>query len=267
MKKYLTFFKMRFKYSLQYRAAAYAGVATQFFWGIMQMLIFSAFYKENPDNFPMKFHELTSYIWLQQSTIALFFVYLMDNTIFSDIKSGNVAYELCRPMNLYNMWFAKNAAIRLAKVILRCIPILIFAMILPKPYGLTIISNASTLIMFFISMLFAFLLVLSYCMLIYIATFFMISAQGIRMLAISITEFLSGAIIPIPFFPEKVQHVISLSPWGCMQNIPFRIYSGNIAGMEAINSIVLQFIWIVILTAFGKMLLSIALKKVVVQGG
>ena len=45
MKKYLSFFRMRFLMGLQYRAAAAAGVLTQFTWGFMELLVFRAFYK------------------------------------------------------------------------------------------------------------------------------------------------------------------------------------------------------------------------------
>ena len=45
MKKYWSFFRMRFLGSLQYRAAAWAGIATQFAWGFMQLLMYRAFYE------------------------------------------------------------------------------------------------------------------------------------------------------------------------------------------------------------------------------
>ena len=41
MKKYLSFFRMRFLMGLQYRAAAAAGVITQFTWGFMELLVFT----------------------------------------------------------------------------------------------------------------------------------------------------------------------------------------------------------------------------------
>ena len=64
MKKYVSFFRIRFVNALQYRAAALAGMVTQFFWGGMLLLMFAAFYHSAPENFPMGFQELSSYIWL-----------------------------------------------------------------------------------------------------------------------------------------------------------------------------------------------------------
>ena len=38
MKKYFSFFRLRFVMGLQYRTAALAGIFTQFFWGAMTIM-------------------------------------------------------------------------------------------------------------------------------------------------------------------------------------------------------------------------------------
>ena len=48
MKKYLSFFRLRFSMGLQYRAAAFGGIVTQFVWGLMEIMIFRAFYRADP---------------------------------------------------------------------------------------------------------------------------------------------------------------------------------------------------------------------------
>ena len=40
MKKYLSFFRLRFLMGLQYRTAALAGIVTQFAWGGMEILMY-----------------------------------------------------------------------------------------------------------------------------------------------------------------------------------------------------------------------------------
>ena len=133
MRQYLSFFRIRFLAGLQYRAAAWAGVATQFAWGGMNILMFWAFYRTDPASFPMTMSQLSSYIWLQQAFLAMFMTWFYDNDIFDAISSGSIAYELCRPCDLYTMWFVKNMAIRLSRVVLRCVPLLLFAAVLPDP--------------------------------------------------------------------------------------------------------------------------------------
>lgn len=267
MKQYFSLFRIRFTNSLQYRAAAYAGVATQLFWGFMELLLFRAFYRAGSAEFPMDFSQLSSYIWLQQSFLAMFMLWFFDSEIFNSITSGNVAYELARPMDLYSMWFTKNIAARLSRAVLRCVPILLVAALLPEPYGISLPHDYVSFIIFVITTVLAFFTVVAFCMLVYISTFYTLSSLGIRIVAASLTEFLSGAIIPLPFLPDGIRQVIDLTPFAAMQNLPFRIYSGNIAGTEMVAGIALQVFWLVALILIGKLWMSKALKRVVIQGG
>lgn len=267
MKKYLSFFKIRFIAGLQYRAAAWAGISTQFAWGGMTILMFWAFYQNGQNTFPMSFNELSSYIWLQQALLAMFMAWYFDGDIFESITSGNIAYELCRPCDMYSMWFVKNMATRLSRVALRCLPILFVAAFLPEPFGISLPPNFISAVLFLISLFIGFFVLIAFSMLIYIAAFYTVSAVGLRFLAVSATEFLSGGIIPIPFFPERLQTFMCTLPFASMQNTPFLIYTGHVAGIEAWRSIAIQLVWLFALIILGKYMMKNALKKVVVQGG
>lgn len=267
MKAYLTFFKIRFINGLQYRAAALGGIATQFAWGAMNLLCFKAFYDAGASNFPMEFRQLSSYIWLQQALMALFMAWYTDNDIISAIQNGNICYELCHPMDIYYMWFTKNMAVRVSKVILRCFPILIVASLLPEPYRMSLPASPLAGVLFLVSLVVGFLLMVSFSMLIHISAFYTISTTGIKVLAISLLEFLSGFIIPLPFFPDSMQKVLMLLPFASTQNTPYQLYVGTIRAEEALGAILLQFIWLAVFTAFGWLLVKKALKRVVVQGG
>ncbi len=267
MDKYLSFFRLRFLYGLQYRAAALAGIATQFTWGALELLMFNSFYAADPGAFPMSFSALSTYIWLQQAFLALYMTWFLENEIFELIRNGNIAYELCRPINIYNMWFTRSMAVRLSRAVLRCMPILIFAVFLPKPYGLSLPLNTVAFAWFLITMVLAFLVVVAFCMLVYIITFYTLSPMGVRLVSVAAVEFLSGAVVPLPFLPEKVQRILEMLPFASMQNVPLRTYSGDLSGMVLYKAVILQVVWAIILILAGKVLMKKALKKVVVQGG
>lgn len=267
MKQYLSFFRIRFAAGLQYRTAAWAGISTQFFWGIMNILMYQAFYRSGQNVFPMAFEQLTSYIWLQQAFLAMFMTWFYDNEIFGHITSGSIAYELCRPCDLYTMWYVKNMAIRLSRVVLRCVPILAVVALLPAPYGIRLPQSPQAFLMFLFSMALGFLVLVAFNMLVYISAFYTISPMGIRILVTSVLEFLCGAVIPIPFFPEWLQPFMYALPFGSMQNTPFLIYVGHLAPAEGIDAMGLQLIWLGLLVLAGKLLMRNALRKVVVQGG
>ena len=197
MTKYLTFFKIRFINGLQYRAAAWAGAATQFVWGSMYILMYKAFYTGGQKDFPMTFPELVTYIWLQQSLLALVMAWYYDNEIFDSISNGNIAYELCRPVDIYTLWFIKNLAVRVSRVVLRCAPILLVASLLPAPYNISLPASPEAGLMFLISLILGTLVVVAFYMLVYISAFYTISSLGVRTVATNIVLFFSGDIIPL----------------------------------------------------------------------
>ena len=267
MRKYYAFFRLRFSVGLQYRAAALAGIITQLAWGSMEILTFRAFYQADPAAFPMDFQALCAYIWLQQAFLSLFMAWMMEGEIFNTIIGGNIAYELCRPINIYDMWFSRSCANRFSKALLRCIPLLAIAAFLPAPYGLMLPVSYSALFLFFVSLILGTLVCVSFCMLVYITCFFTISPMGVRMLAISVVDFFSGAIIPLPFFPENLKKIMELQPLASTQNVPLRIYSGDLNGPAMYRALFLQLFWLITLTCIGKLLNALAMKKITVQGG
>lgn len=267
MKKYLSFFRLRFSMGLQYRAAALAGIVTQFFWGAMEILAFRAFYEADPAAFPMTFQATVGYVWLQQAFLALFAAWMFENEIFESISNGGVAYELCRPVDIYGMWFSRSAANRLSRAVLRCSPILLVAAFLPEPYGMPAPASLPAFIFFIITMFLGLLVTVSFCMLVYIITFFTVSPRGVRMVAVSMLEFLEGGVIPIPFFPDSIRRVLELLPFAGMQNTPLRVYTGDIGGTDVYRAVALQIFWLIIMVLGGWLLSRKAVKRVVIQGG
>lgn len=267
MRKYISFFRLRFSMGLQYRAAALAGMVTQFFWGGMNILMYSAFYETNAAAFPMTLEATVTYVWLQQALLVLFAAWLIEHEIFDDIVSGNVVYELCRPIDIYDMWFARSVANRLSRAALRCFPILIAAALLPAPYGMTAPADARHFALFLLTGVLGFLVTVAFFMLVYALTFFTVSPSGLRILITSVVEFFAGAVIPLPFFPDGVRRVMELLPFASMQNVPLRVYSASLTGDELLRAMGLQVFWLAALVIAGRALCALAMRRMTLQGG
>ena len=101
MRAYLSYFKLRFITCLQYRAAAWAGIATQVFFGFVYIMVYVAFYESGSKNLPMNLSELTTYLWLNQAFFALINQFYKDQELFEIIRNGNISYELIKPKSTY----------------------------------------------------------------------------------------------------------------------------------------------------------------------
>lgn len=266
MKSYLSFFKLRFSVGLQYRFAAIAGILTQIFWGFMLIMIYEAYYRAGIET-PMAWSELVSYVWIGQALFTFTYLGYKDKDIIESLVNGQVSYELVRPSNLYWFWYIKLAAGKLAGAVLRFVPMIIFAFLIPGEYGLKLPPTFTAFILFFITLMLGFVLSIAILMIVYILLFYTVSSRGLFNIATVITDFFAGGTVPIPFMPVALQTLCYALPFRLIMDLPYRIYVGNIGTMEALQSIVVQVIWIAITMLAGTLFINKATRRVEVQGG
>lgn len=268
MRKYIGFFKMRFSTGLQYRGAYISAIVTQLPWALMECYAYMALHESNPRHFPMALTAVTSYIWLKEAFFALFNVWIgTDNDIFDMIVDGGISYELCRPLSVYHMWFARVAGGRISSALIRCIPIMLIGFLVPKPYGLSLPASFLSLSLFILAMVLGLGVTVAFCMVVYMICFFTISPKGIRMVLTGAIELFSGAIIPLPLIPYPYRSIFEMLPFGSMMNVPFRIYTGDLYGSDMIFAIALQIFWLVALVGLGHVLYRLTERRIVIQGG
>ena len=268
MKAYVSIFRIRMQEALQYRAAAWAGVCTQFFWGFMLIMIYQAFYESSDRVMPMEFRQLCTYIWLQQAFLYCFQLWSgRDGELFDKITDGSVAYELCRPMELYHHWFARLLAGRMGGAALRCVPLLVVTVFLPGPYRLMLPQSVGQFLLFAAALLTGTMITAAVSMLIYIITFKTLNPSGTLTMFGAISELLSGSLVVLPFLPQGLQNVAVLLPFRYMADFPFRVCNGDIPFLEGLGQLGIALAWLAALMLIGSRGMKRVLRSVVIQGG
>lgn len=267
MRAYISVFKLRFILLLQYRAAAFAGLCTQFAFGAMHIMVMMAYYKAVGSAMPMTLQQTISYIWLTQAFLGIVALWTRDGEIMELIRSGNIAYELTRPLDIYNYWYCRGIAMRTAPTLLRCIPLFSVVFLLPRGFGLMLPFSLPYGLLFVLSLLLAILLVSAISNLTYMLTMLSVSGDGIILIMAVLGELLSGMLIPLPLMPDWIQGVINILPFRGILDTPFRIYLGNIPPSAILPSLLHQAIWIVLLIVLGKLIFTPMRRRVTIQGG
>lgn len=260
-------FRIRLKNMLAYRTAAWAGVATQFAFGGMYILLYIAFYTGASGDLPMSMSEVTTYMWLQQAFLMLFVMWNRDWEIGAMITEGHIAYELCRPIELYWLWYFRLLAQRTAAAFLRFWPILLFAFLIPQPYGMMLPPSIASFALFLVTMVTGTLLMVAMSMLIYASIFKTMSLIGSFGIFATLCDLLSGTMIPVPLMPQWLQTVLNYLPFRYTLDFSARVYTGNIAPQDVWWQLLVQLGWLAILIVLGRLLYKKELKHVVVQGG
>ena len=78
---------------------------------------------------------------------------------------------------------------------------------------------------------------------------------------------LAGELIPLPFMPDGLAKVLSCLPFAAITNAPLRIYSGDLAGTAAAQTLLLQAFWLAALVLLGRWMQGRGMRRLCVQGG
>lgn len=272
MKAYCSLFVARFALLLQYRTAAFAGVATQLFWGFVKVMVLEAFFTNFTGTQPMTFRETVGYTWLTQAFLIALVPWSGDRDVQELIRTGAVGYDLLRPTDLYNFWFTRALAMRTAPLLLRAIPIFCLTLFILPSVGLSQWSLAlpptfTYFIAFCLSFIGGVILSSAITMLLTISMMWTLSGEGINSILPTIVIVLSGMIIPLPLFPDWIQPILNALPFSGLLDRPFRLFTGNLTPDALLGILLHQAFWIFVIICLGRFIVNRGVKKLVIQGG
>jgi ABC-2 type transport system permease protein len=271
LRPYRAIVDARFRMLLQYRAAAVAGLWTQLFFGLVILSIYEGFYRSTTRAQPMTFQQICSYVWLGQALLGML-PWNADADVRAMVRTGAVAYELCRPIDLYGLWYARAVAWRTAPTVLRALPMCLIAAIgLPlvglDEWRLAAPPSLASAIAFGATLVCTLSLGCALTTLVNISLLWTISGEGAVILMTALVTFFSGMIVPLPLFPDWAQPIVQALPFAGLVDLPFRVFTGHIPPRAVVSVLQHQLVWTVILVLSGRWLLSRGLRRIVVQGG
>jgi ABC-2 type transport system permease protein len=263
---YLSIVKLRFGVQLQYRAAAVAAFFTNFFFGFVRVMVYLAFYAFSTAVQPLTLGQAVNYTWLTQVVFRLQ-AWNSDPEIVQMIRSGNVAYELCRPLNLYFIWYSRLISQKLVPFLLTGIPIYFICIFLPGDFRLDLPVSAAAGAAFTGAVLLSVLLACAFSNLMSLSALWTLAGDGMQRIFPAIIMVLSGALVPLAYFPEWSQGILKALPFAGLLDIPFRFYLGTLPAGDFWRFGLLQIGWTAAFILLGTWVLRAAMKRVVVQGG
>jgi ABC-2 type transport system permease protein len=263
---YLSIFKLRLAVQLQYRAAAAAAFFTQFFFGMIIIMVYHAFYASSDVVQPMSLQQAVTYTWLGQAAYRMM-PWNLDREITDFIRSGNVAYELCRPLDLYFLWYFRLLSQRIVPTLLSGLPLLLVTFFLPAGFNWVLPASAASGAAYLFSLLLALFLSCAISNLITVSAIWTLAGDGMQRLLPAVIIVFSGIDVPLAFFPDWAQTGLRLLPFSGLVDTPFRLYLGMIPPSSIFTFGLLQSFWIFVFICTGVLVLQSGKRKIVVQGG
>ena len=263
MRLFYELVKLSFRLQLAYRTANLAGLATNFFFGLLRAAVLVALYGARTEVAGFSLPEAITYTGLSQATIAClsFFGWW---EVMRSVYSGDVASDLLKPMSYFAFWLARDLGRAIASFLVRGLTImlayaLVFDISLPRSGGQWLAVGVALTLSVLVSF--------SYRFLVNLAAFWTPDAQGVGRLAFTFSWFLSGFLMPLRFFPDWFVKLCNLTPFPSMVNTVIEVYLGRLSGPELFQALGMQLLWIALLFVACQLVLRAGVRKLVIQGG
>ena len=263
MKAYLSVFRMRRRMETQYRGAVLGGLICQMFFGLVLVAVYRALYAGKPQTLPLS--HVTTYVWLQQAFFRM--LTSTDADLTDKIRTGAIAYDLCRPLHLYGYYYARILAQKLTGSVLRALPMLALAALLPGGWGISLPVSVPALLAALLALTVGLLCVSALENMTMAITMRTLDPRGMQFMLSMLMMTLSGNILPLTLFPDRWQRVITLLPYAQLLDAPIRLYTGEYKLGDAPGVLLIQCGWTVILVLAGCVLWRRNQQKLIIQGG
>ncbi|MFF0524844.1 ABC transporter permease [Actinomadura nitritigenes] len=179
------------------------------------------------------------------------------------IRNGDVAIDLHRPVGLLGWWLAEDLGRAAGSLVLRAGPPLVagalaFPFRAPGPAGLAAFAAAvllGALVGFAIRYLVA------------LGMFWLHDDRGLNAVALVMSLFFSGMILPLVVFPGRLGDVARALPWSAQIQVPADVFLGRRSGAGLLGALAFQAGWAAALLAAGWLLTRAARRRLVIHGG
>tara|TARA_B100000609_G_scaffold198362_2_gene197800 strand:- start:35 stop:880 length:846 start_codon:yes stop_codon:yes gene_type:complete len=263
---YLEYLRISFQNMMAYRARYYVGVITYLihvavYYFIYRSLFGGAEGETSINRYSLS--EMLTYVSIGWACKSFYLNYI-DRDMAGDVRSGQIAMDLIKPIDLQWVHYAKGMGQSLFRLILFTPPVIIATAIM---FEVSPPSSWPNLILFSISTLLSAVIYLGINFLIGLAAVWFLSIEQILYSKNLMIELFSGLLIPIDWFPGWFQTLSSWLPFQAIAYVPLQIYLGRIDGSAAWQAIGMQLVWSLVLFIAGRMLWLICQRKMLIQGG
>ena len=253
-----------FKRWSAYRAAAVAGAVTNSVFGLLRAAITVAAVGAAGGTIAgYSALDVATYTWLTQALIAPINVWVWGE-LAERVRTGDIAVDLARPVDVQLSWLATDLG-RAAFVLLpRGLPPLAVGALTT---GLALPSSGWSYLLGAVSVVLAVGISFAIRFAVNLSAFWLMDVRGVLTLHMVLSNILSGFIIPVAWFPSWLGAVAAATPFPSMLQTPVDILSGRVTGLAALQVVALQCFWLVVMLAIGRVVLTRATRRLVVQGG
>lgn len=265
LKKYLTLTRAGIIESLQFRLGTLVIVLGNMLYLIVVYFLWRAIYDSSGTDVVngMTFSDTLIYLVLATALfnfMEMYFVWEMGR----NIQSGKIVLDLLKPMKYRSFLFWSYSGSFVTSF---------FFTFLPTFIVVTAVTNGAiplkiNLLYFILSVVMAVIINYSIDFIVGTICLYTESIWGINIMKQVIVTLLSGATIPIAFFPEPLKSIVLYLPFQSIYNAPLTLLLDGSPETEDLLMILgTQLFWCIVMTAASKLFWKVSIRQITVNGG
>lgn len=263
LKVYLELIRMRFLMMLAYRVNYYSGIVTYSLNIGVYYFLWMAIYGDKPSLQGMTAVQMATYIAISWMSRAFYFNNL-DREIAQEIRDGTVAVQLIRPYHYLIVKAFQGLGEGVFRLLMFSVPgMIVVSLIFP----LELPGFSWDWLKFALSLALGFIVNVEVNLLTGVLAFFILNNEGLIWAKRMIVDLLSGLTIPISFFPEWAQMVLSYLPFQAISYLPSMVLVKGLSGDLFWHALFVQLMWCALLAIPVQLIWQRARKTLIVQGG
>lgn len=263
MNKYLYIMKTKIQTALSYRFDVISTIFVQCITMFAICYFWTAVYGETDSAQGVSGKDMLTY-----TTISILMGNLLtmnvQHRIVDSIRTGNVALDMLKPMNIYVSYLAEDFGEAVVAFFQKVLPLCIISSLM---FGLPKAASAMHFFLFLCSFVCSYFINWLLAAMIGLWAFRTFSMGPMMAVKTYIIKLLSGSIIPVWFFPDMLQQVLEVLPFVNIYQTPLGIYIGKYSIQSALGHMAVQLFWDVALQAAFVALQRKMEQQVLVQGG
>ena len=272
-RKYIPFSKSGVLDLLAYKASLYSWFLISSLSLICTFFLWVAIYRNSPNDSINGYtlNEMLTYVCF--INVGGFGVSAGDThgKISDEIKDGTIAMQLIKPISYRLRFVFITLGNYFGTMLIFTLPLLTVVSIVLHFTGIFVITSIWQFllrtILFIVAQIIGCILYDGINYFFGLCTFYTMASFGMFQLKEVIIRFLSGAMIPLAFFPSWIKNIVSYSPFASIGQNPTLILLGKLDYPEIFINLLIALGWIVCLELLNALFYSRAIKNITIQGG
>ncbi len=265
LRKYLTLTRAGIIESLQFRLSFLVMVIGNILYLIVVYFLWKAIYDSAETDIVngMTFTDTLIYIVLASALFSFMEMYIVWE-IGRSIQSGKIVLDLLKPMDYRRYLFWSYSGTFVSQFFLTFMPTFIAVSIATGgaiPLGMNLLYFAVSVVMS---------VSINYSIDFFTGTICLYteSIWGINIMKQVIVLLLSGATIPLAFFPEPLKTIMYYLPFQSIYNAPLSLLlDGNPEPQKVLITLGTQLLWCIVMLVISRVFWKISLRQITVNGG